>query len=141
MWRETWEYVARMQSDQFLWEYSFDLVDADLQLYYGKTSYKRGWQDVGDFLITHGFDNKDDKQGSCYFTTLAMTPQKANAVIRQMFKELPWYPLCLRTDALTVREENVFTNKSYAERLVKSEAHRKRLDEYYSKLGVKNPLK
>ncbi|MBR1914287.1 MAG: hypothetical protein IJ827_05645 [Lachnospiraceae bacterium] len=130
-----------MQSDQFLWEYSFDLIDAELQFYYGKASYKHGWQDAGEFLIAHGFDNKDDKQGSCYFTTQKMTPQKANAVIRQMFKELPWYPFCLRTDALTVREENVFTNKSYAERLTKSETQRKRLDEYYSRLGLEECVK
>ena len=130
-----------MQADLFLWEYSFDLIDASLQLYYGKASYKHGWQDVGDFLMAHGFDNKDDKQGSCYFISQKMTPQKANAIIRQMFKELPWYPVCLRIDALTVREENVFTNKSYADRLIKTETHKKRLDEYYSNLGVPNPLK
>ena len=117
------------------------MIEAELKKYYGKLSYKHGWDDVGTYLVSKGFDNKDDKQGSCYFTSEKMTPQRANAIIRQMFKELPWYPFCLRLDSLTVRQENVFENKSYADRLIKTEWHMIRLDEYYAKMGKDNPLR
>lgn len=130
-----------MPNDKYYWEYSFDLVDQDLKLYYGKKSYKNGWSDIGSYLMEKGFDNKDDKQGSCYFTSQKMAPQKANAIIRRMFVELPWITLCLKKDSLTIRQENVFSNKDYADRLNRSESHLQRLDEYYKKLGVDNPLK
>ncbi len=129
-----------MPDDKFFWEYSFDLIDQEVQKYYGKKSYKHGWYDIGAYLKEKGFDNKDDKQGSCYFTSQKMSPQKANAIIRKMFAELPWITLCLRKDSLTIRQENVFSNKEYADRLNQSKAHRERLDKYYENLGVDNPL-
>ena len=129
-----------MPENGYFWEYSFDLVDKDVRKFYGKQSYKQGWKDIGSFLIKNGFDNKDDKQGSCYFTSLKMSPQRANAIIRKMFRELPWMTLCLKKDSLTIRQENVFSNKDYADRLNSNKEHRKRLDEYYAGLGIDNPL-
>lgn len=129
-----------MQADYY-WEYSFDLIDKNVQTFYGKSSYKKAWTDIGDYLIKNGFDNKDDKQYSCYFTSNTMSPQKANAIIRRMFTELPWITLCLNKDSLTIRQENVFSNKEYADRLNSSAKHQKRLEEYYKQLGVSNPLK
>ena len=130
-----------MQSDSFYWEYSFDLIDKEVQRFYGRSSYKRAWSDIGEYLIANGFDNKDDKQYSCYFTSRPMSPQRANAVIRKMFRELPWITLCLHKDSLTIRQGNIFSNKNYAERLNRSRQHLERLDEYYRRLDVPNPLK
>lgn len=101
---------------------------------------KKAWTDIGNYLIANGFDNKDDKQYSCYFTSKPMSPQKANAIIRKMFRELPWITLCLNKDSLTIRQENVFSNKEYAERLNNSKQHQERLEEYYKNLGISNPL-
>lgn len=129
-----------MQADYY-WEYSFDLIDREVQKFYGKASYKNGWADIGNYLMKNGFDNKDDKQYSCYFTSTPMSPQRANAIIRKMFRDLPWITLCLNKDSLTIRQENVFSNKDYAERLNSSKQHQKHLDEYYQALGVQNPLK
>lgn len=128
-----------MQANYY-WEYSFDLIDKEVQKYYGKSSYKKAWTDIGNYLIANGFDNKDDKQYSCYFTSKPMSPQKANAIIRKMFRELPWITLCLNKDSLTIRQENVFSNKEYAERLNNSKQHQERLEEYYINLGISNPL-
>ena len=129
-----------MLSNEFYWEFSFDLLDDKLRLDYGKKSYTHAWDDIGDFLIANGFDNKDDKQYSCYFTSKPMSPQGANAIIRKMFRELPWITLCIKQDSLTIRQENVFSNKDYAERLNNSKQHQERLAKYYKKLGVPNPL-
>ena len=129
-----------MPVSEFYWEFSFDLYKDKVLLYYGKNSYTHAWDDVGGFLIANGFDNKDDKQRSCYFTSNTMSPQKANAIIRKMFRELPWITLCIKKDSLTIRQENVFSNKEYAERLNKSKQHQERLDDYYKKIGVTNPL-
>ncbi len=125
-----------MPRDQYYWEYSFDLFDSELKKYYGKKSYKRGWGEIGEFLIDNEFDNIDDKQGSCYFTSKMMSPQRANTVIRKMFKALPWVTLCLNKDALTIRQDNVFSNKDYADRLNNTKVHMNRLLEYYKKLNV-----
>ncbi len=125
-----------MSDDKYYWEYSFDLIDKKVQRYYGRKSYKQGWKDIGNHLYNNGFDNKDDKQGSCYFTSKKMSPQRANAIIRKMFKELPWVTFCLNKDSLTIRQELVFSNKDYADGLNTSEAHLKRLEEYYSKYST-----
>lgn len=129
-----------MPVDMYYWEYSFDLIDSEVKRFYGKKSYKSAWKDISVFLIENGFDNKDDKQYSCYYTSSLMSPQKANAIIRRMFRELPWITLCLRKDSLTIRQESVFSNKEYAKRLNSSVSHRQRLNEYYKGLGVPNPL-
>ena len=124
----------------YFWEYSFDLIDSNVRKYYGKKSYKKGWDDIGKYLTENGFDNKDDKQYSCYYTGKSISPQKANAIIRKMFRELPWITLCLNKDSLTIRQENVFSNKEYADRLNSSPIHLQRLNDYYTKIGVPNPL-
>lgn len=131
-----WGFNAHMPFEKYLWEYSFDLDCEKLRCHYGKNTINHGWDDIYYFLTQNGFDNKDDKQGSCYFTSTMMSPQKANAIIRKMFKELPWLPFCIRRDALTIRETNVFSNKEYAERLIKSKNHIKRLITYYERIGV-----
>ena len=40
MLKENLESDVHMPDDKYYWEYSFDLVDQDLKLYYGKKSYK-----------------------------------------------------------------------------------------------------
>jgi len=129
-----------MPVNKYYWEYSFDLLTDNVKKYYGKY-YTNAWDEIGDYLIKNGFDNKDDKQGSCYFTSKMMTSQRAMAIIRKMFISLPWITLCLRLDSLTVRQETVFSNIDFANYLNNDKEHKNRLDKYYKDLGIENPIK
>lgn len=129
-----------MQDDQFFWEFSFDLYNEKVKKYYGRKSFTHGWEEIGKFLMINGFNNRDDKQYSCYFTSEVMSPQKASAIVRKLYRELPWVTLCIKKESLTIRQESFFSNLKYAQRLNLSKEHLIRLEGYYEKIGVENPL-
>lgn len=115
------------------WQFSFDLDQHLLKESYRKRASTYAYTEIRSYLYRNGFDNREDKQGSCYFTSEKMTYTAANRVIRNMYKELPWMVECIEKDSLTEKNVEQYSNKGYIQYLKKTEAHKERLKEYHLK--------
>lgn len=129
-----------MHKESHIWEYSFDLDVNALKKYYGKPTYTHAYDEIARYLKRIGFDNKNMKQGSCYFTSKEYSSQDILKAIRVMFDQMPWLQLCLRTDSLTIKENNFYQSNRRIQRNIKTKAFKQSLNAYYEKLGVPNPL-
>ena len=123
------------------WEFSFDIRQERLRTVYGRSTYTNAYRDIRNYLFLNGFDNVNEKQGSCYFTSKAMRYSSANKIIRNMFRDLPWLSECIEKTALYERPEHIYNYNTYCERLNKSKKHILALKSYYQKHGLKIPLK
>ena len=129
-----------MREERHIWEYSFDLDIRKLKKYYGKPTYTHAYDEIGKYLKGIGFNNKDVKQGSCYYTSKEYRSQYVTRQIRNMFNVLPWLQLCLRMDTLTIKEKDFYSSLDNITKTVKTEAFKQSLAEYYKNLGVPNPF-
>lgn len=138
------EYCVVMSNDFFeektyYWEYSFDLVISMLERYYDSDNPKNAYREIGRYLIQNGFNNKDDKQGSCYFTSDQFKRLSAEEIIKRIHHVFPWYSICVRKEALTIKSEYVYSNEDYRSNLMSTEAYQKQLHEYMVKKGLIEP--
>lgn len=129
-----------MREERYIWEYSFDLDINKLKLYYGKPTYTHAYDDMAAYLKKAGFDNKDSKQGSCYFTSKKYTSQEVNKLISKMIDKLPWLAFCLREDALTIKEKEFYKSADKIKKKLKNGNFIENLNHYYETLGVPNPF-
>ena len=128
-----WGFVAVLNDsyNKYLWQFSFDIKQAALKEVYGKKNYTYAYEDIKRCLQKNGFDNKEDKQGSCYFTSEKMSVIRVNMIIQRMFRELPWLVDCIEKEALTIKERENYNQKEYLELLKNSKEHKKDLERYY----------
>lgn len=127
-----------MNKRKYLWEFSFDLSIHKLENFYGKPTYTNAYKEVGRYLINHGFNQKDIKQGSCYFTSKELSQKQANKIITDMYKVLPWLPFCVKPlkTALTIRQEIELDHSIVIKKLIKDKKHIEKLNKYYENIGA-----
>ena len=121
------------------WEFSFDLNQEKLRNVYGRKNYTYAYTEIEKYLFRHGFSDKNEKQGSCYFTSEPMSYYKVDRIIRNIFHELPWLPECIEKEALSEHPPS-YSYQKYILQCNKSKKHEKELQEYYKKIGIKPPL-
>lgn len=128
-----------MSNERKYWEFSFDINQELLSKVYRKTNSTYAYKEIERYLFKHGFDNKEDKQGSCYFTSEEIQYSKVDVIISDMFKVFPWLSECIEKAALYERPEN-YNYKDYCEELNKTKEHKKELENYYKKHNMEMPI-
>ncbi len=122
------------------WEVSFDLDTEKLKLVYRKTP-TYAYAEIKKHFFSNGFDNKDDKQGSCYFSNEKMKLPKVQRIIISMTKELPWFSECVSKIAIAEKRDDTYNLMKTMTRINKSVKHKEALAEYHKKIEAKRKRK
>ncbi len=118
------------------WQFSFDLKMSKLDEIYRKNR-SRAYKEIENYLFKVGFDNKDEKQGSCYFTSKKYLYSEVDSIIRKMFKKLPWVSECLSRASVAEKQLDEYNFMDMAMRTNKSKRHKIELEKYHKSLKPK----
>ena len=111
------------------WQFSFDLDVKNLDIYY-KKSRASAYREIENYLYNNYFDDKNERQGSCFFTSVPLTLAQADKIINDMYIALPWLPLCVNKAALAERNPIIYDYTLLAKKIVKTTKHKKALEDY-----------
>lgn len=138
---EKWDSSAVMNNNHLTdnthyWQYTFDLNQKRLNEFYCKKNITHAYDDIREYMFNNKFDNKENKQGSCYFTSERISYLQADRIIRKMFRDLPWLPYCINPnkECLSIRNPESYSHSTYIAHLIKSKSQEERLKMYYSRI-------
>lgn len=89
-----------------IWEFSFDLDTNALKKEFGETKFTYAYRLLQKSLEKEGFDDKSEKQGSCYFTSKLLTADEAEFAITRVGNEAAWLEKCLRRGSLSAQRKD-----------------------------------
>lgn len=118
------------------WQISFDLKMEKLDKVY-KKNRSRAYKEIENYLYKVGFDNKDEKQGSCYFTSKEMKYLEVDKKMKNMFQYLPWVVDCVSRFSLAEKRMDDYNYMDTIHRLGKSKKHKEALEKYHKSLKPK----
>lgn len=111
------------------WEFSFDLSTKELKKVFGEKSYANAYTKLRRSLESNDFDDKSEKQGSCYFTSAMLTEKEARESIEQVCVENPWLETCLKRSTLAVKRDNIINIPDYLKGLKAGDPNRRKKNE------------
>lgn len=123
-----------------IWQFSFDLKIDNLKQHYNKAP-SSAYKEIEKYLVRNGFNNRTEKQGSCYFTSNHMTYYQVNAIIRQMFNALPWLPYCVSKAAIAEKPQANYNYIPYVTRMKRTQKCKQALDDYKNCATPQNAVK
>jgi virulence-associated protein VapD len=85
---------------------AFDMDIAEMERAYGNPNRRKGYSEIGDILLGHGFD--DHKQGSVYFGDRErVTAVSCVIAVQDLARQLPWFSASVRDiRMLRIEEED-----------------------------------
>jgi virulence-associated protein VapD len=85
---------------------AFDMDTAEMERAYGNPNWRKGYSEIGDILLTHGFD--DHKQGSVYFGDRErVTAVSCVIAVQDLARQLSWFSASVRDiRMLRIEEED-----------------------------------
>lgn len=128
--------MNNVNKEAICWQCSFDLRMDKLDSIY-KKSRSSAYKEINKFLFKEGFDNIDEKQGSCYFTSEKIYYTDVDRIIRKAFKEMPWLPECVSRISVSERRTDEYNYLRIAQRVNKSKKHKEALEKYHKSLKPK----
>jgi len=124
-------------NEETCWQFSFDLNMQKLDEYYRKNR-SNAYKEIKKYLESKGFNNKDDKQGSCYFTENKMTLVQVDKIISTMFRQLAWFPECASRVNIAKISTSEYNYIGLAQRINKSKKHKEDLAKYHRSITKKS---
>lgn len=122
------------------WVYAFDLKIDNLKKYYGK-SPSQAYKEIENYLYANRFNNRTEKQGSCYFTTNPQTYPTVNRIIRRMFRQLPWLPFCVSKSVIAEKPDARYDYMAHINKLIRTQKCKQALEDYQNKISnMVNPM-
>lgn len=118
------------------WQCSFDLKMDKLDEFY-KKSHSNAYKEIERFLFKAGFNNKDEKQGSCYFTSEPMKYHRVDKIIRDMLVKLPWLSECVSRISVSEKRVDDYNYLKVVQRIRRSSKHKEALEKYHKSLKPK----
>lgn len=94
--------------------------------------------DTAWFMNKEGFDNIDEKQGSCYYTSKKLFYIDVDRIIKKAFIELPWLPECVSRISIAEKRNEEYNYIGLAQRINKSKKHKEDLAKYHRSIKKKS---
>jgi virulence-associated protein VapD len=77
---------------------AFDLITANLKIYYPKEHWESSYDDIRNHMKANGFMWQ---QGSVYVSKMPMTSIQASKIIESLIDKCPWLNVCMRDCEIT----------------------------------------
>src|ERR1700722_4851092 len=89
----TSERVPTASYPRRMYAIAFDMDTAVMEREYGSSNWRKGYPEVGDILLAHGFGHQ---QGSVYFGNESVTAVSCVLAAQDVARQLPWFAAAVR---------------------------------------------